>query len=233
MYQQAFDEMIENLLHLIFPNNCCLCGNHLMKQEKTLCINCEVNLPYTRFSNLSENAITKLFWGDNSVSEGFSLVYFNKGGKIQQLLHELKYKANTDVGIVLGELIGNELKKLNAKYDFIIPVPLHPKKEKLRGYNQALYIAKGINSVLKSSIDTELIIRTVFNESQTTKNRYNRFENTDTIFKCTNANIFNSKSILIVDDVITTGSTINGCINTIKKSNSKTIISVASIGISV
>ena len=181
MYQQAFDETMNDLLHLIFPNNCALCGNHLMKQEETICASCEVNLPFTRLANLEENPIQKLFWGKCQLKEAYSLLYFTKGGKVQQLMHEFKYNSNTDIGLKMGELIGNELEKLKCTYDKIIPVPLHPKKEKTRGYNQASFIAKGISGTINSNFDDIGLKRVLFNESQTKKDRFTRFENTDCI----------------------------------------------------
>ena len=233
LYQQAFDEMMNDLLHLIFPNNCALCGNHLMKQEETICTSCEVNLPFTQLVNLTDNPIQKLFWGKCEIKDAYSLLYFTKGGKVQQLMHEFKYNNNTAIGNKMGEIIAHELSKQSATYDVIIPVPLHPKKEKIRGYNQASFIGKGIANTLNSTFDDKGLKRIQFNESQTKKDRFTRFKNTEDIFKCASKNYFDSKHILLVDDVITTGSTIEACVNTLKKQHDNITISVCSIAVSV
>jgi len=233
LYQHAIDEMIQNLLNLIFPNNCVLCGNHLVKQENTICISCEVNLPYTQLSNLEDNPVHKLFWGKCAIEHAYSLLYFTKGGKVQQLLHEFKYKKNTKIGEMMGQHIGYELKKLKSRYDLVIPVPLHPKKEKLRGFNQSDFIASGLSSTLKSKFNNSRLKRIHFNESQTRKDRYTRFENTEQIFQCSNEGIFDNQHILIVDDVITTGSTLESCVNTILKENKNVKISLCSIAVAV
>ena len=133
----------------------------------------------------------------------------------------------------MGELIGNELNKLKPEYDIIIPVPLHPKKEKIRGYNQSSFIGKGISSILNVKHDEVGLQRIQFNESQTKKDRFTRFENAENIFNCPQEGYFDNQHILIVDDVITTGSTIESCVNTIQNQNKNTKISVCSIAISV
>jgi ComF family protein len=225
--------MLEDLIHLIFPNNCISCGNHLMKQEDTFCANCEINFPYTRLSNLNDNIITKVFTGRCKINEGFALVYFKKGGKTQLLLHELKYNNKPQVGKRFGILMGNELQTHSTQqFDAIVPVPLHPKKEKKRGYNQSMQIALGLNEILRVGIQSYLLSRVHYNESQTAKNRFSRWENTSEIFT-PHKDIENYNSILLVDDVITTGSTIEACVNTIHKKNPNCAISICSIGVAV
>lgn len=226
--------MLTDFLHLIFPNNCVLCGNHLMKQESTLCISCEVDLPFTRFENLKNNQVHKLFWGRCPIEDAYSLLYFTKGGKTQRLMHEFKYNKKTDIGLKMGQLIGNELQKLGTHTDVVVPVPLHPKKQKWRGYNQAEFIARGISQTLSSCfLNTKSFIRQHHNESQTTMDRFSRFKNTEDIFTCKTEGVFNDQHVLIADDVITTGSTIEACANTILQQNKNTKVSVCCIGVAV
>lgn len=204
-----------------------------MKQEETICTSCEIDLPFTRLVDLKENPIQKLFWGKCKIEDAYSLLYFTKGGKVQQLLHEFKYNNNTSVGNKMGEAIGNELEKLQTSYDKIIPVPLHPKKEKIRGYNQASFIGQGVSNILTSEFDNIGLKRIQYNESQTKKDRYTRFENTHGIFSCKSEGYFDNQHILIVDDVITTGSTIEACVNTLKNQNKNIKVSVCSIAVAV
>jgi ComF family protein len=225
--------MLEDVLHLIFPNNCLSCGNHLMKQEETFCSNCEINFPYTRITQFNDNIITKVFTGRCRIEEAYALVYFKKGGKTQVLLHELKYNNKPQIGQRFGVLMANEiLANTSQKFDAIVPIPLHPKKEKTRGYNQSMQIAKGMNDILNVPINNNVLQRLHYNESQTNKNRFSRWENTSTIF-ATNSDVNNVKNILIVDDVITTGSTIEACVTAIHSVNPECKISVCAIGVAV
>lgn len=225
--------MLKDLFHLIFPNNCLACSNHLMKQEEVFCTKCEIDFPYTRIENLSDNVVNKIFYGRCDIEEAYSLVYFKKGGKTQNLLHQLKYNDKPQIGKRFGILMGNEIKKFSKQtYDALIPIPLHPKKEQKRGYNQALQIALGITESSSIVTKNNLLKRLHYNESQTSKNRFSRWENTTSIFSASD-DIKQFSSVLIVDDVITTGSTIEACVNVIKTIHPECKVSVCSIGVAV
>ena len=155
--------------------------------------------------------------------------FFNKGNKVQNLLHQLKYKGAKNVGEKIGLLYGYELLESNnfKDVDFIVPVPLHPKKLKKRGYNQSESFANGLSQSLNKEVVTNLLLRTVNSETQTKKSRFNRWENVATIFTISNASSIDGKHVLLVDDVITTGATIEGCAQLLTQNNAK--VSVVTI----
>lgn len=202
-----------DLLLFFFPNLCLICGKRLPCFREVLCLNCEFKMPRTRYSNRIDNPVSQSFWGRVPVEMGTSLFKFEKGSDYQTLLHELKYRGNKKAGIYLGRLLGSEL--LYSTYsscDVMIPVPLHPKRLKKRGYNQSEIIASGISDVTGIPVATGVIMRSIHQKSQTSMGRYDRFENVNGNFKiCPEAPDLNEKKILLVDDVLTTGSTLEAC----------------------
>ena len=205
--------MIADLVSLFFPNNCAGCSTSLLKNEKTVCLKCQFALPYTRFHNDRNNRVNKLFWGKSDVHSATSLVFFEKDTRIQNLMHELKYNGRTAVGDQLGTWLGQELMETEEfkSVNTIIPVPLHPKKQRIRGYNQSDFIADGIGNAMNVEVDKRSLVRTRFSETQTRKSRFNRWENVSTIFKVKHPKELENKHILLVDDVVTTGSTLDAC----------------------
>ncbi|MEI7595304.1 MAG: phosphoribosyltransferase family protein [Bacteroidota bacterium] len=204
--------MFRDLISLFFPNICLACSAPLQKFERCVCTSCNYHLPKTNFHKEKENAITQIFWGRINIYSAASYFYFQKAGKVQHLIHQLKYKGQQVVGEYIGEIYGNELK--NAEYfkniDFIVPVPLHPKKLKKRGYNQSECFARGISKSMNAPIVNDLQ-RNFFTETQTKKSRFERWRNVGSVFELTNKEKYINKQILIVDDVITTGATIEAC----------------------
>jgi|TARA_B110000495_G_C23031296_1_gene614274 ComF family protein len=160
-----------------------------------------------------ENPIAKLFWGKIKLEIALSAFTFIKKGKVQRLMHELKYQGNTKVGELMGIELGKEIDKakITDKVDVVIPVPLHKKKLKQRGYNQSQFIAIGVAKVLECEMDTDLLKRMEHSESQTRKSKYERWENVGEAFTLTDANQYIGKHILLVDDVVTTGATLEAC----------------------
>ena len=191
------------------------CGKSLYKYEECICLYCRYHLPRTNFHNDAENPVSKLFWGKVPVHSAAAYYYFQKGGKVQHLIHQLKYKERREVGICIGELYGKDLSSssLFNKVDVIIPVPLHPKKLRIRGYNQSEMFAEGLSRSMKIPINTSVLIKTTATETQTRKSRFSRWENVKEVFHLENTVILENKHVLLVDDVITTGSTIESCIN--------------------
>jgi ComF family protein len=203
-----------DLFNLLFPDLCIVCGENLLKNEQHICMSCLHAIPKTNYHHISDNPIEKRFWGKVETLRGTAFFFFQKGSPFQKLLHALKYKGNKEIGEVLGKYAASDLLD-SADFnsvDVIIPVPLHPQKFKIRGYNQSEWIAQGLSVVLEKPIDTTSLIRTRENTTQTKKSVYQRYENTEGIFELTDKNLLTGKHILLVDDVLTTGSTLEACI---------------------
>lgn len=178
-----------------------------------MCIKCLIELPKTNFHADIDNPVIKSFWGRAPVTSAAACYYFKKGTNIQHLLHNLKYKGQTQVGLTVGRLYGNELKQspnFNT-VDVVIPVPLHKSKRRKRGYNQSEFFARGLAQGMDIVVDSENLVKTVATDSQTRKNRMERVENVNNVFTLLNPESLKNKHILLVDDVITTGATIEAC----------------------
>lgn len=209
--------MLNDFISLFYPRNCIACNTALSRSEKHCCLACLAELPLTNYAKFSDNPIAKLFWGRIELTFGFSIYHFTKGGAIQAMMHELKYKGRTEIGEFLGIEIGKILTSSNLidQIDLIIPVPLHPKKERLRGYNQSEYIVRGIHHITKIEMSDDCLKRTINTKSQTRKSKYDRWENVAEIFEVNQPKLISNKRILLVDDVITTGSTLESCAKTL------------------
>ena len=204
---------IEDLIDLFYPNTCIICGENLLKEEECTCTLCLYKIPKTDCFKQKENSVSKLFWGRVQLQNAVALYQFQKEGSVQKLIHELKYEGGKKTGIFLGKQLGYALKESNSFYDidYIIPIPLHPKKEKLRGYNQSKYIAKGIQEILCVKMNTHTIIRTENTDSQTRKKRFSRWENMMNSFALKKTKKLQNTHILLIDDVVTTGATLEAC----------------------
>ena len=217
--------LIKDFLKLFYPDICLTCSNVLNDSEKIICLSCEFSLPYTNFhTSAKDNQIIELFAGKTIIESASSCFFYQKGLKVQKLMHLLKYKKRDDVGYYLGNIYGKKLQNTEpfCTADFIVPVPLHKKKLKTRGYNQSEVIAIGISENLKISVDNTTLIRARFTETQTKKSIFQRWENVSEMFEISDKTKFSNKHIILVDDVITTGSTIEACANEILKcENSK------------
>ena len=205
---------IKDFFGLFFPELCVVCDTHLISQEKLICIKCLYSLPKTNFHNQKENPVAQLFWGRTKIEYATAFFFFNKGSIYQDMMHKFKYNGNKEIGYILGKSFGIQIKEsIFSEIDIIVPVPLHPKKQKKRGYNQSDWIAKGLAESMQKDIDTTNLIRSVATETQTRKSRFERWQNVESIFKIKNPALFEGKHILIVDDVVTTGSTLDACAN--------------------
>ena len=203
----------EFLLHLLFPHVCEGCGTDVIEQEHFLCLKCHASLPKTEFNLYPNNPIEKIFWGRLAVTNATAQYYFTKDSKMQHLMHQLKYRGNKELGLYLGRLMGHALNESNRFrfVDALVPLPLFPSKEKKRGYNQATILCEGIAEVLAKPILKNVIMRTSYTDSQTKKNRVQRWENMEGRFELANADAIKGKHLLLVDDVITTGATLEAC----------------------
>lgn len=211
--------MLNDFISLIFPQVCVSCGKSLYKNEHTICTYCIYHLPKTNFHLDNENPIAKIFWGRINIHSAGAFYGFNKGGRVQHLIHQLKYKGRKEVGFTVGKLYGYELK--NSDYfntvDTIIPVPLHLKKIKKRGYNQSESFAEGLAASMEVDSNFTLLYRALESETQTKKSRFNRWQNVETVFQLKDYESFKGKHILLVDDVVTTGATLEACAQTLQQ----------------
>jgi ComF family protein len=228
-----FVEIHKNLLSVIYPNFCNGCKKLLLKNEKIICTKCVFQLPKTHHHRLTENEITRKFFGILPIEFGFSMLYFNKKGITQSLIHNLKYRNKQEIGTYLGNLYALELLGSNKmkSVDFIIPVPLHKKRLHERGYNQIISFCRALEENLSIPLLENVLIKTKNLKSQTSKSSQNRFENNKNAFAIKNYQDLESKHFLLVDDVFTTGATIESCAKELLKiPNSK--ISVLTIAYS-
>lgn len=184
-----------------------------------------MDLPRTGFHRYRDNPVAALFWGRTKVAYASSYIYFEKGSRYQELFHRLKYHGRKDIGIEMGRLFGTELADSPfANSDILVPVPLHPRKEKKRGYNQSEMIAKGLGVSLKKEVNSRDLIRRIDSGSQTRHGRYERFLNMEGIFEVRDPEVFRDLSLVLVDDVVTTGSTLEGCCLPLLESGVKEIM---------
>ncbi|WP_412466450.1 ComF family protein [Pedobacter sp. KLB.chiD] len=204
-----------DLIGLLFPNLCNACGVKLYRSEHLICTKCRYDLPFTDYHQHTENRVAKQLWGRVPLHAAMAMLYFRKGAKVQNLVHNLKYNGRTDVGVLLGNMLGERLKTVNhyQDIDLVIPVPLHRRKYKTRGYNQSTFIAEGIAAQMGIDISEKHLIRSTSTESQTKKSRYNRYENMKDVFQVSTPEDIIGKHLLLVDDVITTGATLEACAN--------------------
>ncbi|HEY0668208.1 MAG TPA: ComF family protein [Sphingobacteriaceae bacterium] len=204
---------LQDFLALFFPELCSACGQNLFKNEQVICTNCTFHLPYTNFHTDAENKVVRQLWGRFQFLQANAFLHFSKGGKVQNLIHELKYNNSPETGYRLGELYGNTLANHDGWVmpDLIVPVPLHKKKLKKRGYNQSEFIAAGLSASLKIPVETNLLSRRNETETQTRKSRYNRYENMKDAFAVNNEEKFAGKHLFLIDDVMTTGATFEAC----------------------
>lgn len=221
---------IADFLELVFPTLCVTCGERLITQEKLVCFNCWNDLPLTHFHLEPENKVAQLFWGRVTIENAASYFSYRKGSKYQQLIHFTKYKGLKELGYETGRKYGFVLRESFAfnGVDYVVPVPLHPTKEKKRGYNQCEWIANGIAASMEKKVIADNLFRKTYTSTQTRKNRYERWQNVEGIFGIRRPEEFENKHLLLVDDVVTTGSTLEACaFEILKITNTK--VSIATL----
>lgn len=205
------------LTELLFPRLCVVCGDKLIEQENWICLHCLHHIPRTNYHLEPVNPVAQLFYGRVKIELATSFFRFSKGSDYQKLLHNLKYKGMKEIGAEIGIQFGIDLMQSPefSLVDVICPVPLHPDKEKKRGYNQSWWIASGIAKQMQKELSDDNLIRNTATETQTRKNRFERWQNVEGIFELSNPEAFSGKHILLIDDVVTTGSTLEACAQTI------------------
>lgn len=211
--------MFKSLLHLVFPKICYSCGNPLPQNLSDICLACRDDLARLNIREFENNPIQQIFWGRIDLQRATSYLKFEQNGKLQTLLHFLKYKGNKEIGTTLGEMAALEIGTTNFfdQIDLIVPIPIHKIKKQKRGYNQSDYIAEGISNITELKVDNNNVEKIINTASQTRKSRYDRYKNVSKTFAIKNIQAFENKHILIVDDVLTTGATIEAFGNELKK----------------
>ncbi|MCR4033192.1 MULTISPECIES: ComF family protein [Flavobacterium] len=205
--------MINYLINLFFPKVCDGCRSILLQNENVFCTGCRHEMPLTQYHLDSKNEAVKKFYGKVDMQFAAAFLYFNKKGLVQELIHNLKYKGHQEIGTVLGNWYVEDLKELQFKipFDTVIPVPLHKKKFKERGYNQITTFGKAIASGFEIPFNEKILLRKIYSKTQSKKNLLGRSENIANIFDVEFDETDHNKHFLIVDDVLTTGATIEAC----------------------
>jgi ComF family protein len=212
------NKYFNNLLDLFFPNICVACQTALAGNEQYVCTACLSGLPYTNFWNHTENPIEKIFWGRVVIESAAALVFFEKNSHFQEILHHLKYRGKSELGVLLGRIYGSKIKQSTlAEADIIVPVPLHKSREQKRGFNQSERVAEGLGKSLNIPVVANAAERMVATKTQTSKKRFDRWLNVAGVFNITRPEKFIGKHILVVDDVITTGATSESFMNELLK----------------
>ena len=211
--------MLKSIINLFFPPVCSGCHSFLLSNEKVICTLCRHNMPLTQHLLNPENEAFKKFYGRMPVEFGSTLLYFHKKGIVQELIHNLKYKGHEDIGLFLGEWLGEELSELKGfqDIDVVVPVPLHKSRQRKRGYNQVHKFAQAIADKLHVECNTSVLQKTKATQTQVFKDRLKRWNDDNTVFSVSNTEDFKGKHILLVDDVITTGATLEACSNALLK----------------
>jgi ComF family protein len=204
---------VADFIALLFPELCAACGDSLIATEQLMCTECRYNLPFTNFHLQDDNIVARQFWGKIDIKAAYALYYFTKGGKVQSLMHHFKYQGMHRIGNLLGTIAGEQIIQNDTfkTVDYIIPVPLHKNRLKQRGYNQSKCFADGLAKKLNAVVNDNILIRVRATETQTHRSRFLRFENMQEVFKVTNSKKLVNKHVLLVDDIITTGSTLEAC----------------------
>ena len=207
-------QWVNDLLSIFYPRGCIGCGTPLQKNEKFLCIKCLLHLPETNYHLSSDNPLEKIFWGRVPVEHVYSFLLFRKGNAVQTILHQLKYKGDKEIGAYMGEMYGQKLARAGclADVDVIVPIPLHPKKLRIRGYNQSEWIAMGLSKGLGIPYSNDYLVRATFTETQTRKSRFSRWQNVKDVFQAAHVEELAGKHVLVCDDVLTTGATTEAAI---------------------
>lgn len=209
-------EILDGFAGLFWPNVCACCSTGLIRGEQYICSHCMYELPLTNFHIEHDNPISQIFWGRVMVEHATAGYFFRKGNRIQKLVHQVKYRGQKEMGAMLGREMGKSLRdSIFRGIDLIAPVPLHPQKLRKRGYNQSEWIARGIAEMLEKPVDAQTLVRRVLTTTQTRKKRFDRWENVDSGFGLTNSDTFSGRHVLLIDDVITTGATLEACIHAV------------------
>jgi len=227
-----FSDIVDDFLSLFFPSLCLCCGESLVHGEEMVCTRCLIDMKRTNYHTVPDNALEQLFWGRCQIERGAAFSVYNRGSHIRKLIHVMKYKGGKELGYRLGKLYGGYLNHtpFMEGIDAFIPVPLHPTRLKARGYNQSDYIARGLSDVTGVPVCSNVLIRSTKTTTQTHRRRYERWENVEGLFVVSSHESIIGKHIMLVDDVITTGSTMEACAEALLK-HEGTRVSVVALAV--
>ncbi|MBX3257325.1 MAG: ComF family protein [Chitinophagaceae bacterium] len=223
--------VLDSVSHILFPWLCNGCGSDLVNKHHLLCLQCTEHLHETGFASLPGNPVEKALWGRLGFRAAMSQYYFSKNALLQQLIHQFKYKGNRELGIYFGKLMGATIRSAwhDTMPDALIPLPLFPDKERKRGYNQAALLCEGMATILNVPVVYDAVRRVRYTSTQTHKTRMERWQNVEGVFVASANNTIKDKHILLVDDVITTGATMEACGNAILEDVPGVKISIATL----
>jgi ComF family protein len=208
----SLNEIKDSFLHLLFPHICDGCGSDILSKESTLCMRCIEAMPETNFELHPDNPVEKKFWGRLPIQQATAQYYFTSESLMQHLMHQFKYKRNKDLGNQLGRMMGESIKRSGRFVaDALIPLPLFPAKEKKRGYNQAMVLCEGMAESLQVPVLKDVVIRSQHTDTQTKKGRIERWQNMEGKFVLAKPEAIKNSNLLLVDDVVTTGATLEAC----------------------
>lgn len=209
--------ILNDLLNLFFPKLCILCQEPLIDKEEQICLNCLCDLPHTNFHTQNDNPVLQLLAGIIRIENATAFLYYDKGGKVQRLIHSFKYRGNKELAFLLGKQMALHLQAspVFKDVDILLPVPLHKKRKRKRGYNQSEWICYGIASVWGIPVNKEVLTKVTVTNTQTRKNLYDRWLNVKEMFSLKDPDSIAGKHILLIDDVITSGSTLSACAKTL------------------
>lgn len=227
-------DLSDDFLSMLFPRLCYACGDHLLRNEKLICTECFVLIPRTGYHLLEDNPVARLFWGRCRIEKAAAFSFYNKDSRMRKLIHNLKYRGIKEIGSEMGKLYGLTLKRsgFTEDIDLIIPVPLHPAKRRIRGFNQSELISEGISQATGLPVDTISLKRISLTGTQTRRSRFERWMNVEGIFNIEDPSLLAGKHVLLVDDVITTGSTMESCANELLKVEGVQV-SVAALAVAI
>lgn len=206
-------QFASDTIHLFYPHTCIGCGSDVIEGEEIICAKCFSQLPATGYFSHANNPVERIFVGRIPIEEGGSAFYFTKKSLLQNIMHEIKYRGNTEAGLFMGKQTGIALQQSGrfTDIDVVIPMPLSNRRQQQRGYNQAALLAQGIASVIKKPIETGVVVRRINTDTQTGKNRNHRWQTMQHVFAISNSETIAGKHVLLVDDIVTTGATLEAC----------------------
>lgn len=225
MCTPKLSKILNDINTILVPTVCFGCNAHLGQGERLLCTLCRNNIPLTEYNFKDENLIDRIFFGRINVKKSSSLLFFSENGIVKSLIHYLKYKNQEQIGVFLGDWYGEIIKENNTleQIDYIIPVPLHKKKLKKRGYNQVALFGQRLAYHLQAEFKDNLLIKTANTRTQTKKNRMYRWKNSQELYLVPDTSVLANKNVLLVDDVVTTGATLEACATALQKAENITI----------